>query len=218
VDLHCGIDEAGRGPVLGPLVVCGVAIEPGRHGRLARLGLRDSKALPARERERLAAAIRDTGALVRLRVCPARVVDVARRRNELNVLEVKAMAAIIRALAPSHVWVDGLTTRPGAFGRRLEALVLPVRARVVSESRADERYPLVQAASIIAKVTRDAAISSLAREHGEIGSGYPGDPRTRAFLRRCIAAGVFPAFVRRSWSTLARLESRDGGNRVGWGS
>jgi ribonuclease HII len=208
VSLHCGIDEAGRGPVLGPLVVCGVAIDSRRHRRLEAMGLRDSKALSPAERERLAAEIRACGTRVHLEVRQAPAVDAATLRHELNVLETVAMAGIIRALAPTRVWVDGLTNRPGAFGRRLEDLVRPLRVRIVSESKADERYPLVQAASILAKVTRDAAISALARVHGDIGSGYPGDPRTLAFLRRCVEAGMFPPFVRQSWGTVARLTGR----------
>ncbi|MEK7476706.1 MAG: ribonuclease HII [Candidatus Coatesbacteria bacterium] len=208
MSLHCGIDEAGRGPVLGPLVVCGVAIERARHGRLARLGLRDSKALSPAQRERLAAEIRATGARVHLEIHQAPAVDAATALHELNGLETAAMTRIVRALAPARVWVDGLTNRPGAFGRRLEELARPLRVRVVSESRADERYPLVQAASILAKVARDAAIAALARVHGEIGSGYPGDPKTRAFLRRCAEAGTFPPFVRQSWGTVARLTVR----------
>jgi len=205
VPLLCGIDEAGRGPVLGPLVVCGVAVEEAQHGRVERMGLKDSKVLAPAVRERLFLEIHAAGVLIAIKVFPAPAVDAARRRNGLNALEAKAMAGIIRRFAPVRVWVDGLTNRPRAYGRLLEAMILPARARIVSESRADERYPLVQAAAIVAKVTRDAAIASLAESHGEIGSGYPGDPKTKAFLRRCARAGHFPPFVRRSWLTVTRM-------------
>jgi ribonuclease HII len=203
-DLACGIDEAGRGPVLGPLVVGAVAAAGAAQARLERLPLADSKALTAERRRSLDAEIRAV-ADVRLAVLDPATVDEATRRGGLNALETAAMAGLLRDLQPARAWVDGLTARPERFGRRLEALVLPHRVTIVSESKADARYPLVMAASIIAKVARDAAIDRLRAEHGEIGSGYPGDPATIAFLRRCARAGGWPPCVRTSWATLGRF-------------
>ncbi len=203
-ELVCGIDEAGRGPVLGPLVVGAVALEAGRTTELDGLGLADSKALNAAERERLDGIIRKI-AEVRLRVLDPAVVDEATRRNGLNGLEAAAMADLLRELRPGRAWVDGLTSKPEKYGRQLEALVLPHRIRVTAESKADAKYPLVMAASIVAKVARDAAIARIAAAHGDVGSGYPGDPRTVSFLEACAKKGAWPVFVRQSWSTLNRF-------------
>ncbi|MEK7766390.1 MAG: ribonuclease HII, partial [bacterium] len=119
--------------------------------------------------------------------------------------EAAAMIGIIREVGPALAYVDALTSRPERFGRALAAGLLPLTVRVIAENRADGKFPLVAAASIVAKVTRDAALEALREAHGEIGSGYPGDPRTVAFLRRCLAHGALPPFVRRSWRTLSRL-------------
>ena len=118
------------------------------------------------------------------------------------------MLELIRRVGPRTVYVDALTARPARFGRQLEAMLYPLEVRVIAENHADERYPVVQAASMVAKVTRDAAIERLGVRFGRIGSGYPSDPRTKAFLERMKRRGGWPACVRESWSTVARLESR----------
>lgn len=115
------------------------------------------------------------------------------------------MAGLIRAVRPDAVWVDALTSRPDRFGRQLEALARPARPRVVAENRADGRYAVVQAAAILAKVTRDAELERLRARHGALGSGYPSDPLTRRWLAAALVNAALPRFVRRSWSTLTRL-------------
>lgn len=203
-ELLCGIDEAGRGPVIGPLVIGAVAVPAADLASLEALGLKDSKALTPADRERLDGEIRGL-ATVRLRVLDPLVVDEATRRNGLNGLEAAAMAGLLRELQPGRAWVDGLTSKPEKFGRQLEGLALPHRVMVTAESKADTKYALVMAASIVAKVARDAAIARIAATHGDVGSGYPGDPRTICFLEACAKRGAWPDFVRQSWSTLARF-------------
>ena len=106
---------------------------------------------------------------------------------------------------PATAYVDALTSHPARFGRQLEALLGMAGIRVVAENRADAKYPVVQAAAILAKVTRDAEIARLARRWGPLGSGYPSDPVTRAWLAGALRRGPLPPFVRRSWATLARV-------------
>lgn len=207
MSLVLGLDEAGRGPVLGPLVVCGCAFEAGALEQLAALGVADSKTLKPAVRRRLAEEIRGLAEFVVVRALPPAVVDGARLRGLLNQLETEAMVAVIRETSPDEVYVDALGNRPHRFGRALAAALGAGAPRIVAESRADATYPVVSAASIVAKVERDATIAALTEEHGDVGSGYPGDPRTMAFLRRCRARGAFPACVRRSWRTLDRVMS-----------
>lgn len=211
--LLLGIDEAGRGSALGSLVICGYAIEGERLAALEALGLRDSKTLTPSRRAVLAAALRAFGGrrlIVRLR---AREVDAAVRHGGLNAAEIRGFVRLIRRVRPAVVYLDALTSRPDRFGRQIEALLGPEQVegpgglptRVVAENRADAKYAVVQAASILAKVTRDAELSRLRRRGGALGSGYPSDPVTRSYLASALRHAVLPPFIRRSWRTLAIL-------------
>jgi len=202
VGLVLGLDEAGRGPVLGPLVICGYAVGEDAVAGLSALGVADSKALSAEVRSRLAPLLRKAAVRVVMRVIEPAEVDRAVDAGGLNQLEVREFVSIIREVAPDIVQLDALTSRPGRFGRLIGELVRPLAPRMVSENKADTRYPAVQAASVLAKVERDAAIEVLRAAHGEVGSGYPGDPLTKAFLKSCDPRD-YPPCVRRSWKTSA---------------
>ena len=204
---HLGIDEAGRGSAIGPLVVCGFSMQEGDLPLLASLPLADSKVLSPAVRERLAAALRQMPARIRLVKYPASRVDQAVARNGLNSLEISAMVGLIRGVKPIITYIDALTSNPRRFGMQVEALVAPLRAGIVAENKADTKYPLVQAASILAKVARDAVIAGLRVRYGDFGSGYPGDLKTRMFLTRFVEKNDFPRCVRRSWATISRLSS-----------
>lgn len=198
-----GLDEAGRGSVLGPLVVGACAVHPDRLPELEALGLKDSKALSPARREALVPRIRAVAARALVFRIPPRLVDAAVSRGDLNGLETRAFVRMIRRVRPAAVWIDALTSRPGRWGRALAAL-LPARGRprITAESKADGRYAVVQAASILAKVARDAALTAIRARHGDVGSGYPSDPATRAFIARAQAGGAMPGCVRVSWRTL----------------
>lgn len=200
-----GIDEAGRGSVLGPLVVAGYAVEEADYGRLEALPLADSKAMEPAARVRAARRLREFGGQVVLRLVTPAGVDRAVESGGLNALEISEMTTIIRLVKAAVVYVDALTSKPARFGRQLEALAGKTRPRVVAENKADTKYPLVQAASILAKVARDSALARIRRIHRGVGSGYPSDPVTRAFLEGFKCSGAYPDFVRRSWKTLDRL-------------
>lgn len=203
--LLLGIDEAGRGSVLGPLLVAGYAVEEADYGRLSALPLADSKAMRPSARVRVARQLRGFGGRVVLRRVSPAGIDRAVSAGGLNALEIAEMTAIIRLVRASTVYVDALTSKPAKFGRQLEVLAGGLRPRVVAENRADTKYPLVQAASILAKVARDSAMARIRRVHRDVGSGYPSDPVTRAFLAGLKGSGRYPAFVRRSWKTLERV-------------
>ena len=197
-----GVDEAGRGAVVGPLVV---AIVVGDNEALARLGVRDSKLLSPARRARL------YGHIVRLARCVDHVkadpstVDSFVFKGKLNVLEAQLMASLIRKCAGSlEVYVDSPDPRAERFGSVLGGLV-PARIRAMAG--ADRSVPVVAAASIVAKVIRDKAIREIAAQYGDPGSGYPSDPRTLNFLRRWICeVGSMPPVVRRSWHTVRKIE------------
>jgi ribonuclease HII len=198
-----GIDEAGRGCVIGPLVVAGVAIAAERLRELEALGVRDSKRLTRTRREQLSAQIERVAASLFVKeIGPSEL------EENLTEIELRVMAQIVQESRAHHVILDlpvGPATREN-FIRRLRSAVGHDAFGIIAENRADARYPIVSAASIIAKVHRDRAIERLRQEYGDFGWGYPGEPKTRAFLREFfMRTGQFPDCARRKWRTLARL-------------
>ena len=203
------MDDAGRGAVLGPLVIAGVLFRAEDLPKLDELGVRDSKLLSPGRRERLAQAVQRVALRVEVKVIPPgeidRVVLYGRRLRRLNWLEARKMAEVIEALKPDLAYVDASDVLAERFGRQIEEH-LPFKVRIISEHGADRRYPIVSAASILAKVERDRIISRLRERYGDLGSGYPSDPRTMNFLREWIARhGSYPDFVRKSWEPAKKL-------------
>lgn len=204
--VHAGIDEAGRGPLLGPLVVAGVACADPQ--RLHGMGCRDSKTLSAARRQRLARLLHDDPDVhIEVRtVHPARL-DTERDRRTLNGIELRrfrAIAARLCAAGATTVVVDAADVDAVRFGKGVAA-GLPPGVRVESRHGADGDDPCVAAASIVAKVLRDEAVAKLARRLERLlpmplGTGYPSDPSTRAFMAAWVERfGDVPEGVRRSW-------------------
>ncbi len=195
----CGVDEAGRGPVIGPMMICGLCVESDK--KLKALKVRDSKKLTPAKREELAPKIRKI-ARVELVEIPADQIDGLRERMSLNRLEARVFASVIDALCPDEAYVDAADTDEEKFGRLVKRS-LRREIPIVSEHRADDTYPVVSAASIIAKVERDRRIAEIEQEIGEpIGSGYTHDPVTISFLENWTKANrSFPPHTRRSWLT-----------------
>lgn len=201
-----GIDEAGRGPIIGPIVIAGVAIELKAVRELAELGVRDSKDLtPSRRKELFPEIMRLVKHAVIVKVPPALIDTV-----NLNRLEIETMAYIVQRVKslygePEVVYMDavGPAKKMAAEVKRLTGL----RGVVVAEPKADTRYVPVSAASIIAKVVRDEEIEELRKVYGVRGSGYPTDPGTLEWIREAYRRSPHtpPWFVRRSWSTLKRI-------------
>ncbi|MEE8632029.1 MAG: ribonuclease HII [Candidatus Bathyarchaeia archaeon] len=214
--LLLGVDEAGRGCVIGPLIIVGVLVDAEGQVRLLEIGVRDSKLLTRSQREVLAPMIRD----IALRVCieevsPSDIDEVVmkgRRLHKLNRLEARRMAAIVEELKPDVAVVDAADVRPERFKQHIiENLSSPLE--LVSEHKADENYPVVSAASIIAKVVRDRKVDGLKSTYGDFGSGYMGDRRTKEFLLNLArTCKDYPDFIRRSWKP-ARLAKRLGNTK-----
>jgi ribonuclease HII len=199
----CGIDEAGRGPVLGPMVVAGILIE--NDAPLRQLNVRDSKKLTPEKREALAPEIMK---LVKFEivVVSAEDIDLMRAQMSLNDFEAKIFATIIEKLNPETAYVDAADVDEIEFKKMiLNELKKPVD--VVSKHYADELFPVVSAASILAKVRRDAEVRKIEAEFGKpIGSGYPSDQITMTFLEEWLKEkGTLPPHCRQSWDTCKRL-------------
>ena len=203
-----GVDEAGRGSLVGPLVVGGFCASEDRLGELVELGAKDSKALSPDARERVFAGLGAIGTPVHLVLSP-RTVDRAVRHGRLNDLEAEAFARILRTVAADIAYVDACDPNERRFGARV-ARIAGVRTQVIARHHADRDFPVVGAASVVAKVRRDRAVARLrARLGDDLGSGYPSDPRTIRFVRAALAeGGPLPAWVRGSWSTMQRVMPR----------
>jgi ribonuclease HII len=201
-----GLDEAGRGSVLGPLVVAGFCCPDATVLELRDAGVRDSKLLSAGRRESVYRRLEALGERRSIALVP-RAIDRYVARGALNELELRAFARLVRACRPDLVYVDACDPDAERFGRRLAQLA-DTGARVESRHRADRELPVVGAASIVAKVRRDHAIARLAGRVDEpVGSGYPSDPATRACVERhARAGGSIPRWMRRSWETVQRVK------------
>ena len=199
----CGIDEAGRGPVLGPLVVAGVMVES--DVPLRQLNVRDSKKLSPVRRELLAPEIEKV-ARCDVVVVPARDIDVMRAEMSLNDFEAHLFATIVERLLPATAYVDAVDVDEIEFKRSIQK-ELPFEVEIVSQHEADDLFPVVSAASIVAKVRRDAEMRAIEASVGEpMGSGYPSDPVTVAFLEKWIREkGSPPPHTRLTWDTTRRL-------------
>jgi ribonuclease HII len=209
--LVAGVDDAGRGSAIGPLVIAGVSIREEEIPSLVTLGVKDSKLLSAHRREVLAPKIKQSVRDYRIvKLAPRQIDEVVlkgRKLRRLNWLEAEAMAKVIEALKPDKAYVDASDVLEDRFKAHILEC-LPFSIPMVSEHKADRTYAVVSAASIIAKVERDAEIADLARVYGDFGSGYPSDPRTAVFLRRCLAKmGEYPEFVRKSWKPVKKVKS-----------
>ncbi len=207
--LVCGVDDAGRGPVIGPLVIAGVLVDEKKLGLLKSLGVKDSKKLTPETRTRLAEEIPknvDNHHIIELEAAILdRVVNKGPRFQGLNLLEAKTMAQVVEVLRPDTVYVDASDTRTERFRNNILDW-LTFKPKIVSEHHADDTYPIVSAASILAKVTRDARVAEIRREYGDFGSGYAHDPLTIKFLGEYYQANKeFPPIVRKSWKTLRNI-------------
>lgn len=204
-----GVDDAGRGPIIGPLVIAGVLVEERDLPTLKSLGVKDSKLLSPRRREQLAVEIKKIALKWHVvKLAPAEIDDVVengKKLHKLNRMEAHAMAEVIVALKPEVAFVDASDVLEERFGEHI-AEKLPFKIKIVSEHKADRKYVVVSAASIIAKVERDKAVAEIAEKYGDIGSGYVTDPKTVEFLEKWVKKyDSYPDFVRKSWKPAKKM-------------
>ena len=209
--LVAGVDEAGRGCVIGPLVVAGVMLKAENLPYLIELGVKDSKLLTPKKRETLYPEIIClTEKYQTIKVLPHQIdkaVESARKLHKLNRLEAQTMAQIIESLNPDEAYVDAADTVEYRFRNHISEC-LKTKTRIISKHKADKIFPVVSAASIIAKVERDREIESLKLEYGDFGSGYLTDEKTMGFLRQLLEKKEdYPSFVRKSWKPAKRAKS-----------
>lgn len=199
----CGIDEAGRGSFVGPMAIAGVALDESRLYKLDEAGVRDSKLLSPRARARLYDIILENSTSCMVRRVRPRTIDNSVVFHGLSTLEMDRMAYIIRHIRADTYYVDSCYADADLFGSMLAKK--SGNPHVCAYTKAELRYTVVAAASILAKVARDRSIQHIRRHH-PVGSGYPGDKKTAAYIGTVYrATGKFPKFTRSSWYTACRI-------------
>lgn len=198
--LICGIDEAGRGPVIGPMVMAGVLIEEQAISKLKSMGVKDSKLLTKKKREHLFEKIKQTVKQYKIMIIPPKEIDNALESDHLNLnwLEAHKAAEIINNLNPQKVIVDSPSNNCQSYTRYLKKLLHnPKTLQLICIHKADLKHPEVAAASILAKVTRDREMEKIQEKYGNTGPGYMSNEITQKFLKENWE--THPEIFRHSW-------------------
>ncbi|HIH35015.1 MAG TPA: ribonuclease HII [Methanosphaera sp.] len=203
--LVLGIDEAGRGSVLGPLVIGGVLMKRKKLRFLDRIGVKDSKRLSPKNRTTISRKIKK---ITEFKTTIITAHDIDTMRNEgtnLNKIETNAMTEIIQHFNPDMCCIDCIDVNEQRFHNKIQHI--NHKMKVITEHKADDTYNIVSAASIIAKVERDKQMAIIRNEYGAVGSGYPSDKYTINYLKSLN--GEYPPIVRQTWNTVKNLEEKE---------
>lgn len=188
--------------------MCGLVVKEADISKLQALGVKDSKLLTPRTRERLFDEIKKIAYRHKIiKILPKEIDDIILNRKDMNLnwLEAVNSADLINYLKPDTAILDCPSTNLLAYKKYVMNLLDNKKIKLISEHKADIKYPVVSAASILAKVTRDREIELLKKKVGmDFGSGYPSDPNTVHFLR--LHSEKFPEILRHSWKTIKNLK------------
>ena len=201
-----GLDEAGRGCVLGSLYIGGFTCRASSLTKLQETGATDSKKLSEKKRTAILEILPSIGTLELIEVTPHQI-----DTGNINQLEEDAFIQIISKVQPDIVYIDAPCHPKGipAVQKRItealknQGINIP---KFIIEAKADLNYPIVGAASIVAKVNRDEELQKLENPEEPFGSGYPSDPITRQWLINCLSKNELPTFVRHRWGTIEKLK------------
>lgn len=208
--LIAGADEAGRGCVLGPLVICIATVEREKEAQLRKIGVKDSKLLTPKRREHLFGKIKRICKEIAVIKLTASILNDRMRKHSLNEIEAMEMGRALSSLKypPEVVYVDAPDSVEEMFHARLRKYYKG-DAELVCEHKADLNYPIVSAASILAKVERDAVIEQIKKEFScDFGSGYSSDERTIEFLKNNFHRQQLHKYIRKEWETVEKLKQR----------
>ena len=202
----CGVDDAGRGSMVGPLVIAGVTIDKKNIKKLKSIGVQDSKKLSPKIREILYKKIIEiVDEYYVVRISP-KTIDSNVFKHKLNHLEAKNMAKVIKELSPQVAYVDSCDVDYKRFGNEIS--LLTSNSKIISRHHADSRFVVVAAASIIAKVSRDKSIHRLKKNY-ELGSGYPSDKKTVKCVKKLLLQKKQSySFIRMSWKPVQKIVNR----------
>ena len=207
-NIICGIDEAGRGSLLGPIIVAGVCVTKKSISEMVENGIKDSKLLSPKKRQVLFGHVIN----VAKSICVCRIniedIDFHVFRNNLNLLEAEAMAITIRNMKSDKTYVDSCDVNPSRYQRTIKSFLKQNNTKLVSMHHADRLSVVVSGASIIAKVIRDSELSKIRIKYGDVGSGYPSDKKTIKFVKEWFRQkNEIPPFARKSWKPAQMIVS-----------
>jgi len=209
MNLIIGIDDAGRGPVIGSMFLGGVLVTPEQEAFLREQNVKDSKLLIHPARVRLSKVIRENSIAYAVVEATAGEIDESVEGNNLNTLEARKMAEVIDFLSVKakkekiSVVVDCPSTNITAWTQKLVSFVKhPENVSVKCEHKADVNHVAVSAASILAKVAREENVAKIKKDLKiDFGSGYPADPVTKEFLIKHGREVEGKGIIRKTWST-----------------
>ncbi len=207
-----GVDEAGRGCAIGPLVIAAAVFDEEVLPKLREIGVKDSKKVSPKKREKLEIKIKELALDYRIFEISPKVIDKVVFRSiplrRLNYLETMVMAKLIRELEPDLVHMDPPDVDNIRCAEQMQS-VIKYKLDVICEPKADLNYASTGAASILAKVRRDKRIAELREEHGDFNSGYSSDRKTQQFIAEYFSKNTeCPDYMRESWSTIQRVMKR----------
>ncbi len=205
--LYLGIDEAGRGCLVGDMFVAAVALYDDVVELLANAGVKDSKKLSPNSRSKLFKVILSNASFIYVRRYQPDVIDSV-NLNDLFLDAIKASIKTVYKLGfkPTTIYIDS-TSNMKKIVNSLSGIVYH-GTNLIVEYNADEKYIPVSAASIVAKVLRDRHIEYLKTLYGDFGSGYPSDPKTIKWIRDIVLThSEVPPIVRKSWKTIKKIYS-----------
>lgn len=205
-----GVDEAGRGSIIGPLVIAGISIRKSKISKLRQMGVKDSKMLTPKARANLFRLVMDMADSLCINIINCTIVDNNVFLNRLNKLEAETMASVISNIQADKVYIDSCDVNACRFRNYIESHLLlsssSSKPKLYSMHHADSLNIVVSAASIVAKFVRDKQIQEIRNTHHNIGSGYPSDWKTMLFIRGWVSKyRCAPHFARKSWSPLKKM-------------
>lgn len=206
INLVGGVEEAGRGPVIGPMVMAIVVMPKNELDYLKRIGVKDSKLLSPKQRRELFEKITSNCEYEYLVVSPEEIDEALNSSSmNLNLLEAKITSDLIKKVSVDYVIMDSPSSVPHKHTEIVREY-LNKEVELFSEHKADLNYEIVGAASIIAKVIRDEEIEKIKREIlYDFGSGYPSDPKTKEFIQTYWDKK--PDLFRKTWKTYKKLKN-----------
>lgn len=200
-----GIDEAGRGPLIGDMFMTIIVMKSDGISILEKLGVKDSKRLSKSQRAKLFPYIILNSLIVSSTRATPQQID----SKNLNVLEIEMVCKLIKNAVKFYpidtIYIDAFS-EPRKLRRTISLTCNIPENKLIIEYKADSRFLIVSAASIVAKFLRDSHIEMLKKVYGEFGSGYPSDYRTVLWIKQYFKEHrQIPSIVRRSWKTINKM-------------
>jgi len=213
-----GVDEAGKGPVIGSMFVGGVLVEEPNHSNIKKIligksGFNDSKKINNKKREEFYNIFKNFTKIEVYEISASKIDKLRAKKYTMNEIMVMAHAELIKKFGEEAdvIYLDASDVNEDRFGIHVKKMAenfIKPDVKIISKHKADETYPLVAAASIVAKLWRERHIAELKKAYGDFGSGYPSDPKTIDFLSDFFKKhNNFPDIVRTSWKTCERIKN-----------